>query len=373
MIELFTDYTLRTVALGSALLGALTGGLGTFALLRRQSLLGDAISHAALPGIAAAFLATGSKNTFTLLLGAALAGWVATGVLTAITSMTRISEDTALGLVLSVMFGTGMMLLTIIQARPDASQAGLDRFLFGQAAAIVTDDLIVLSLLAAAALAVVLALWKELKLLSFDPDFAATLGFPLRRLETALLGLLVVAIVVGLQTAGVVLVSALVVAPAAAARQWTDRLAVMAPLAAIFGAVSGAGGAALSSTTPHVPTGPIIVMVLAVVAVFSLLFAPARGLLWAAVARSRRGKRLRLDAVLSDLYLLSTQHADPAHGHPAAVIATMRANRAGVARSLAALEAGGLARRGADDTWTLTDDGLRRASAIVDDLDGEPR
>ena len=367
MTALLADYTLRTVALGAAALGALVGGLGTFALLRRQSLLGDAISHAALPGIAVAFLVTGSKSTVVLLVGAGIAGGLAVAILSGITASTRIKEDAALGLVLSVMFGLGMMLLTMVQKRPDASQAGLDRFLFGQAAALMRGDLVLLAWLAAFAMAVVLALWKELKILCFDPDLAAALGYRVRRLETVLLALLVVAIVVGLQTVGVVLISALVVAPAAAARQWTDRLSLVAGLAAGFGAVAGASGAVISSVTPRLPTGPTVVVVLAAIAVASLLFAPARGLLWGAVARLRHGRRLRLEAVLVDLYLLAGQHDDPGHAHSPAALAAMHRGRAGVDRSLARLADAGLVRRGDGPVWALTDEGRRRARGLAVD------
>jgi len=371
MIALLADYTLRTVALGAALLGALAGGLGTFAVLRCQGLLGDAIAHAALPGIALAFLITGSKSAGVLLAGAGIAGLLGVAMLAGITRATRVKEDAALGLVLSVLFGLGLLLLTVVQKRPDASQAGLDRFLFGQAAALMASDVVVLVCLAALALAAVLALWKELKLLAFDPDLAAAQGFAVRRLEAVLLVLLVVAVVVGLQTVGVVLMSALVVAPATAARQWSDRLSIVAPLAAAFGALAGAAGAVISSLAPRLPTGPTVVLVLGALAAVSLLLAPARGVLWEAVARARNGRRLRLEAVLADLHHLAEQHSDPSHGHAVAVLAAMRRERAGLARSLRALAEAGLARERDDRTWALTDDGRRRARELAARRDGE--
>ena len=181
-------------------------------MLRRQSLLGDAISHAALPGVALAFLLTGSKAPLTLVVGAALAGFVGTLVVIGIVRTTRVKYDSALGIVLSVFFGLGLVLLTLIQRRPDAAQAGLDRFLFGQAAALLRSDLITMAVLGGAALLLMLLVWKEFKLLAFDPDFGASLGFPMRALDVLLTGLLVVAIVIGLQTVGVVLMAAMVAA-----------------------------------------------------------------------------------------------------------------------------------------------------------------
>ena len=183
---LFFDYTLRTVALGSAVLGIVSGALGAYAVLRKQSLLGDAMSHAALPGIAIAFLLTGSKSSLVLILGAAIAGWIGTLFIMSIVRSTRIKFDSALGLVLSVFFGFGLVLLTIIQKMPDATQAGLDKFLFGQAAALLERDVITMGVLGAIAIVAMMVFWKEFKLLSFDPDFGATLGFPMRLLDILL-------------------------------------------------------------------------------------------------------------------------------------------------------------------------------------------
>ena len=211
--DLFFDYTLRTIALGSAILGIVSGALGAYAVLRKQSLLGDAMSHAALPGIALAFLLTGSKMPLVLILGAAIAGWIATLFIMSIVNSTRVKYDTALGMVLSVFFGLGLVLLTVIQKRPDATQAGLDKFLFGQAAALLERDVVTMGILGACAISVTMLLWKEFKLLSFDPDFAATLGFPVRMLDILITTLIVIAIVMGLQTVGVVLMSAMIVAP----------------------------------------------------------------------------------------------------------------------------------------------------------------
>ncbi len=358
---LFTDYTFRTVALGAAMLGALGGALGTYAVLRKQSLVGDAVAHAALPGIALAYLFTGNKSLPVLLIGAALTGWVATLILDGLIGTTRLKQDTGLGMLLSVFFGFGLVLLTFIQKRPDAGQAGLDKFLFGQASALLAEDVWWIGILGAGVLAVVLLLWKEFQILTFDPDTAVALGFPVRRLSVLMTALLVIAIVVGLQTVGVILMSALVVAPAAAARQWTDRLSVMMALSALFGAVSGVAGATLSSSMKHMPTGPAVVMALACITVFSLLFAPKRGVLWRGFQRIRNRSRLRLQAVLSDLYSLSLQHADPEHGHEESTLAAMRLGTVGVAKSLGELSQRGWAGRHVDGRWFITQEGRTEA------------
>jgi manganese/zinc/iron transport system permease protein len=164
--------------------------------------------------------------------GAIIAGWIGTLALMGIVHNTRIKQDSALGFVLSVFFGFGLVLLTFVQRLPDARQAGLDRFLFGQAAAMLEGDVVSMGLLGGAALLLMGLFWKEFKLLSFDIEFGASLGFPMRALDILLTTLLVVAIVIGLQSVGVVLMSAMIVAPAAAARQWTDRLGVMVLISA---------------------------------------------------------------------------------------------------------------------------------------------
>jgi manganese/zinc/iron transport system permease protein len=273
-----------------------SGALGTYAVLRRQSLLGDAISHAALPGIAIAFLLTGSKAPLILVLGAAIAGWLATLIILSIVRLTRIKYDSALGLVLSTFFGFGLVLLTLIQRTGNANQAGLDTFLFGQAATILKRDVLTIGILGGAALIIMLILWKELKLLVFDEGFAASIGFPIRSLDILLTGLLTIAIVLGLQAVGAVLMSAMLVAPAVAARQWTDRLNLMVLLAACFGALAGVSGTIISSTAARIPTGPTIILCATVVVGISIVFAPNRGLLWNRLRQRRNRLSLKLAA-----------------------------------------------------------------------------
>lgn len=364
------DYTLRTVALGAGALGIVAGALGTYAVLRRQSLLGDAISHAALPGIVLAFILTGTKSTLVLVLGAALAGWLGTLVVMTVVRHSRLPEDSALGIVLSVFFGAGLVLLTWVQRFPDASQAGLDRFLFGQAATMLARDVVIISSLGAIALGAVFLFWKEFKLLSFDPDFGASLGLPMRTIDILLTTFLVIAIVIGLQTVGVVLMSALVIAPAAAARQWTNSLGVMVLLAAFFGAVSGVTGAVISSAAVGVPTGPTIVLAATTLVLFSMAFAPERGLVFAAVQRRRQRQQIRTDAVLADLYDLAAQH-EADHAHELSVLEAMRAGRTDVQRALHLLEQQGLARRDTAGAWLITRSGREDVEARSAERDGD--
>ncbi|HEY0604309.1 MAG TPA: iron chelate uptake ABC transporter family permease subunit [Herpetosiphonaceae bacterium] len=295
LYELFFDYTLRNIALGSAILGIVGGILGSFALLRKQALLGDALSHAALPGICLAYMLTGSKTPLILLVGAGIAGWIGTLLILRIIQETRISEDAALGIVLTVFFGFGIMLLTFIQHSGHASQSGLDKYLFGQAATLVQDQVTTMAILGGVALLIVGLLFKEFKLITFDPAFAATLGFPVDRIGVLLTLLIVVAVLIGLQTVGVVLMAAMLIAPAAAARQWTERLSTMLALAALFGALSGVTGALISISDSQLPTGPMVILSATAIVIVSLLFGRTRGIVWEAL-RTRRNRRSLLSA-----------------------------------------------------------------------------
>jgi manganese/zinc/iron transport system permease protein len=230
---------------------------------------------------------------------------------------------------------------------------------------LVGSDLVTMAILGGVTLALMLLFWKEFKLLAFDADFLAAQGFPTRRLDVLLTTLLVVAIVIGLQTVGVVLMSALLVAPAAAARQWTDRLGPMVALAGAFGALSGLCGAIISSAVPRLPTGPTIILCITVVTVASLIAAPQRGIFASWLRRQRARRRLQREAVLADLYRLAAQHEDPDRApHSANVLRAMGA-APGLNRTLRQLVSDGLVRRSADGRWSLTLAGVDAGRRLV--------
>ena len=313
--QVFSDYTLRTITLGTAVLGAACGMLGSFAVLRKQSLLGDAISHAALPGIALAFLITGTKDTNLLLMGALISGLIGTFWIRGIIKKTHLKTDTALGLILSLFFGFGMLLLTFIQKQPNANQAGLDKYLFGQAATLVESDVTLMIFVTLMCALVLLLFWKEFKILLFDADFTKTLGFNTRFIDILITFFIVLAIVLGLQTVGVVLMSALLLAPAAAARQWTNRLSSMILLAALFGAFSGVFGTAISASQNNLSTGPVIVLVAAVFVLISFVFSPGRGLLFRELRFRQNRRDLQLKKTLQLMHSIAKTHDDISHPH----------------------------------------------------------
>jgi len=366
------DYTLWIVLWGTALIGVASGVLGSFALLRRQSLLGDAVSHCALAGITAAFLIVQQKSPVVILGGAAVSGWLGAVLVDAMTRHTRLTTDTGLALVLSVFFGLGLVLLTQIQKLPIASQAGLDRFLFGQAATMLERDVFAIAVLGGVALIGVALLWKEWKLLILDPEFAAANGFSVRLLETLLSFILVIAIVIGLQSVGVVLMSALVVAPAAAARQWTDRFFVFVALAAVFGGASAATGTWMASLEMRLPTGPVIVLVAGGWVVVSLLIGRTRGILWRRLTLRRR-RAAWLDGVLLRAFLqLAEQHGTVTAEVDPRMLTVGELSPAALRRSLLRWRARGWVARANRWRWRLTSQGAEEARARAQ-TNGVPR
>jgi manganese/zinc/iron transport system permease protein len=371
LLSLLADYTVQNVIAGASLLGLISGVLGCFAVLRQQSLLGDTLSHAALPGVCIGFIVAGSRDLGSILAGALVTAVLAALAMLALTRYSRLKTDAGLGISLSVSFAVGVVLLTYVQGTNNASQGGLDSFLFGQAAAILRSDLWLMGGITAGALVLVATLWKELKLVTFDPTFAATIGLPVGVLETALTLTVALAVIVGLQMVGVVLMAAMVIAPAVAARQWTKRLEPMVVLAAVFGMVSGVAGALLSALGRGLPTGPLIILVASSIVLVSLLFAPERGVLWETLKRRRDQRELGANQVLTTLYGLAAHHKDPRYPSEQGMIDTYH----GLAtrRALARLEERGLVRPVAHMPveglhWELTAKGRDRARRILDDL-----
>ncbi len=371
LADLMASQIVRTVLVGAAMLGAISGMLGAFAVLRRQSLLGDALAHAALPGVCLGFLVAGARDLGSILAGAFLTGALAALAMMLITRTTRLKTDAALGIVLSVFFAVGVVLLTHVQATGGAASAGLASFLFGQAAAILASDLWIMGGIGLVALGLVLALWKEFKLVSFDADFARAQGFPVTVLEAMLTIMVALAIVVGLQLVGVVLMVALLIAPAAAARQWTNRLGMMVALSALIGAGSGAAGALISATTRGLATGPVVVLVATAAVLVSLALAPGRGLVWQALSARRARARISDGRILAAMQELAEAHDDPRYPAEQGMLGAAL-GKAPAPGQFDALERRGLIRavtHAPEPTphWQLTEAGQRAARSEEDD------
>lgn len=270
-MDILYDYSFQIVMIGTGILGILAGAVGCFTMLRKQSLLGDAIAHASLPGVVIAFLLFGTKNLEVLLLGAIVTGGLSTICINTVEKHSKLKLDSVLAMVLSVFFGAGLVLLTISQRIPNANQAGLDTFIYGQASTMLLRDVKIIGGYACICILILALMWKEFKLLTFDREYAKTCGIAVERIDCVLTAMIVGTIVIGLQSVGVILVSAMLVAPAMGARQWVSRLEYMVCIGAIFGGLSSVLGTYISAVNEGVPTGPTIVLCSSLITLISLI------------------------------------------------------------------------------------------------------
>lgn len=292
-------YNASLVAVGAALLGAASGITGTFLFLRKRALVSDAVSHATLPGVCVAFLvmvALGGegRNLAGLLIGSAVSAAIGLWCMNWLTRNTRLAEDAAIGAVLSVFFGFGIVLLTVIQTLGVGRQAGLEGFLLGSTAGMLMSDAMVIAGGGAAVLLVILLARRPMTMVAFDPEYAAARGLPVGKIDMLMMGLVMAVTVVGLKVVGLILIVALLIIPAVTARFWTERAEHVVALAGVLGAVAAYVGAALSASAPNLPTGPIIVLMSFALFALSLLVAPNRGVLAALLRHHRFQRRVHI-------------------------------------------------------------------------------
>lgn len=306
-------YNAALVALGAGLLGFAAGASGTFLFLRKRALVSDAVAHATLPGVGLAFIAMvalggDGRSLLGLLAGSAVTAALGLLAVNWMTSRTRLGEDAAIGAVLSVFFGLGIVILTVIQSMSAGRQAGLEGFLLGSTAGMLRQDAVVIAVGGGLAVAATWLLRRPMTLVAFDPEYAAASGVDLRRIDLAMMGLVMAVTVTGLKLVGLILIVAMLIIPPVTARFWTERSGRVIWLAGAIGAAAGYVGAAISASAPALPTGPIIVLVCAGLFVASLLLAPARGVLAVAVRHRRFQRRVHLRQGLLEL-----ARAEPIH------------------------------------------------------------
>lgn len=375
------DYNTRIVVLGTMILGLAAGIVGVFLLLRKRALMGDALSHATLPGIGLAFILMASfggsgKYLPGLLLGAVLSGACGLGCVLFIRRWTRLKEDAALGIVLSVFFGLGVAVLGVIQKMDAGHAAGLESFIYGKTASMLAADARMIAIAALIVLMACLMFFKEFELLCFDQAQAAVQGWPVLVLDTLMLTMVVLVTVIGLQAVGLILMIALLVIPPAAARFWTDHLPTMVVVSALIGAASGFTGAALSALVPRLPAGAIIVIVASVLFTVSLFLGTSRGWLRRAVERFRLERRVLQQHLLRALfeYTELAQAKIPAAAPagedqgavPFSALLSMRSwSPRRLAGALRSLESVGLVERRASGRFSLSAAGVHEARRVV--------
>ncbi|HEY3969479.1 MAG TPA: iron chelate uptake ABC transporter family permease subunit [Planctomycetaceae bacterium] len=359
----FHDRAVQTAAVGMAFLAISSATLGCFILLRRMSLLGDSLGHAVLPGVCLGFLVNLKKDPLWILAGALASAFLASWLIGFLKRHSRLKSDAVMGLVLSGFYGIGIVLLTRIQRIPAGTQSGLRGFLFGQASAISERDLWVMGIMSLVIVLSVAVAFKELVLTSFDEGFATAIGLPVRSLHYLLMGLTALAVVISIQVMGLVLVSAMLITPAASALLFTDRMRTLVLLAVAFGVTGGLLGLNLSFLDSNFATGPFVVLTLAIVFAGAYLFSPRYGVAVRALRRWRQSQRTQRENLLKSVYL-----ALPAGIEPSDITIEQLAG----ARREAAVRTGRLVRslvhRGwatlAHDRVALTDAGRRRAQEL---------
>lgn len=371
------DYNTRVVLCGTMLFGACGGIVGSFMLLRKKSLVSDVASHAAFPGIGLAYLILESlspgtgKSPVWLLVGAAISS--ATGLFCAgLIQRTRlIKEDAALGIILSVFFGFGIVLLSIVQSLPTGSAAGLTEFIFGKAAALTAADVTTIGIASVIIMLTCGLLFKELSLLCFDDAYAAALGWPTRRLDLLLTTLVVAVTVIGMPSVGLLLVVAQLVVPPTAARFWTDRHSLLTIIAGVLGSLSSAVGILVSAVVPRLAAGAVIVLAGTTLFLISMLVGTRRGILWNWLSQRRSHRHIgQLDLLRACFEALEQEHnlTSSLDGDPAAMPISFEQLQG--ARSwtpnrlrgiLAVALSNGTIRLGADGHYRLTSEGMRSA------------
>ncbi|WP_235584735.1 iron chelate uptake ABC transporter family permease subunit [Thiomicrospira sp. WB1] len=320
----FDDMNATWVLVGSLLLGMSASVIGAFAFLRKRSLLGDALAHAALPGVMMAFLLSGSRDAEIIFAGALVSSLLGFWLIDWLPKNTKIKPDAALAITLSFFFALGLMLLSYIQNTSLPDKSGLDKLLFGQAAAITSNDIDLLLYVTTLVLVTVVVFFQKFRLIAFNRVYAETLGVPVRFYEVVLAILIVLSVVVGLQLVGVVLMAAILLTPIAAARFWSHQLSHLLTLAALFGALSASLGAQISYVAPAMPTGPWIVVSLSLLFFISFIFAPRQGLIKRYLDDRALKQRVIQENILRTLYKLLERSHFQRNGFSLAEITELR-------------------------------------------------
>lgn len=366
----FQDYNTRVVVLGATLLGLAAGLVGVFLILRKRALLSDTLSHATLPGIALAFMIVSAlggdgKGLPGLLAGAALFSVIGTGLVMAIQRFSRIKEDAALGIVLSVFFGLGVALMGMATRMGTGNAAGLDAFIYGKTASMLFQDALLIGITALGVTVFCLVFFKEFALVCFDDGFAATQGWPVERLDFLMMALVVLVTVIGLQAVGLILVVALLIIPPAAARFWTHRLPVMLGVSGLIGAVSGMVGSALSALMVNLPSGAIIVLTASALFFLSLALGTDRGLVQILGRRRNLRRRVARENLLRAFFELAESAPDDRREIDVETLLNVRSwSRSGLYQMLNRFRSEGLV-AGENGRYRLTDAGRREAASVV--------
>ncbi len=347
------DPFLRDAVLGTMLLGLNCGLLGSLLVARRMAMLADTLSHAVLPGIAAGFLWTMTKNPVALVTGAVCTGVLSSLIVSWIAHTTRLKPDAALSVVLTVFFAAG---IAVIKMLPEGNKAGLDRFLYGQTAGISAGDVAMLAATAAVTLITLLIGYRGFLVLAFDETFGRSIGSPVRVLHYVQMFLTTLAIVVSMEAVGVILVAGLLVIPASTAWLFSTRLRHIMWLSALLGMAAALTGSFTAFVVTPKGGGSILVLCAGLMFAAAFLFSPG-GIARRAWRWLQHGRRIHREDTLKAIYrLLESRSFSPEEMHAGEAGCTPRDLRALLRRGLGT---------GTAQSFTLTRAGFREAARMV--------
>lgn len=360
----FQDANINNVLLGTLMLSFTCGIVGVLVVLNKKALIVDAVSHSILPGICIGFMLSGVKNPIYLIAGGMTAGAVAVYLVDWIAKSSRIKKDAAIAITLSVLFSVGVILLNIIQHSANSNQSGLSDFLFGKAATIVSSDLYVFGVMCAIVLAIIPLFYQHFKIALFDKGFATTIGLNNRLIQGLISGLIIISTSIGIQTVGIILMSALIITPASSAFFWTNSFKKSIFLSGTFAVISSVIGVFISYLSPDMPTGPWIIVVLSSIAILSAFFSK-KGLITRKIKAVQNSKKMISDNVLKALYKLGESANEVGKGRSLEEIQNSRSIAPSeLSKGLRILKGNGLV-IDAGSVWTLTEKGISEAKRII--------
>lgn len=362
---LLRDHNVLMVVLGTVLLGGSAALVGSFSFLRKQSLIGDAIAHSILPGVVLAFLISGSKNPLFLMIGALISGWLSISLINGIVNRSKLKTDAAIAIVLSFFFGIGIVLLTYAQHNSGGNMTGLDQYLFGKAASMNSLDVKIFAFMAIVLFLFIMVFKRAFILISFDRDFAISKGLNVRFYEWLLSSLTILAIALGIQAVGMILMAALIITPAASARQWTNKMGLFIALTILFGMIAGYFGSFLSYTAPQMPTGPWIVMVLSFITLISVIFAPEKGVVSRQRKKNRNQQKILFENVLKSFYHIGEANKEiDLKRSPEELNIKLQTEISKILKGLSILKRKGLVVE-VGESWALTSKGITESRRII--------
>lgn len=360
----FTNANINNVLLGTILLGFTCGIVGVLVVLNKKALIVDAISHSILPGICIGFILSGVKSPAYLILGGITAGAISVFLVDWITSFSRIKKDASIAIVLSFMFSIGVILLSVIQESGNSNQSGLSDFLFGKAATIVQDDLYVFGFLSLLVITVIPIFYQHFKIALFDPNFAHTIGLKNKHIQILISALIIISTAIGIQTVGIVLISALIITPASSAFFWTNNFTKSILISGLFAVISSVAGVFISYLSPLMPTGPWIIVVLSAIAIFSSLFSK-KGIVTKRIKGIKNRKKMISDNVLKYMYRIGEDDNTATKGRSFNEIKNFRfIERKELTEGLSILTDKKWVIN-AGDLWMLSEQGVKEAKRII--------